>query len=266
MGVYDYGSLLDSIWTIVAIHSHHQQQCENYVQMSALISKKLAISISLLIRRFNQLSLDRLQDDEPDPIKRARLRRVREAYRTNWLSDYIDSFFQQAAEARDAFGLVTCTAVLNSIRSGVTKVCALEKKSLEAGFENCVKKDTALRKYAAEKVVGYTDTALMDGKIVFSAMTKKTNREGYLNAEIIARKIPTEMAEFISECGNDQNLDKVQIKQKQYFLRLDEAYRSMKYNLFLSETAAIKSASAFAPISRECQQLLEQENTEESYV
>ena len=54
--------------------------------------------------------------------------------------------------------MVKCNAVLNSIHSGVTKVSALERKSLEAGFEKCVKKDTALRKYAAETVFGYTAT------------------------------------------------------------------------------------------------------------
>ena len=54
---------------MIAIHSHHQQRCENFVQMLALISKtkvkearrtQRAIAISLVIRRFNQLSLDRL--------------------------------------------------------------------------------------------------------------------------------------------------------------------------------------------------------------
>ena len=132
--------------------------------MWALISKtngkeagrtaQQAISISLLIRQFNQLSLDRLWDDEPDTIKRAWLHRVRGAYWTEWLSDYIGPFFQQAAAARNAnaFGLVKCNAVLNSIQSGVTKVSATERKSLEAGFEKCVKKDTALRKYGDGRV------------------------------------------------------------------------------------------------------------------
>ncbi len=106
----------------------------------------------------------------------------------------------------------------------------------------------------------------MDGKIVISAMTKKANCDGYLNVEIIAWMIPTELPEFISECANNQNLDKVQIKQKQYFLRLDEARCSMKDNLFLNETDASKAVSAFAPISRECWQWPEQENNVESNV
>jgi hypothetical protein len=46
-------------------------------------------------------------------------------------------------------------------------------------------------------------------------------------------------------------LDQVSIKQKQYFLRLDEARCSVKDNLFLNETDAIKAASEFTPISSE---------------
>jgi hypothetical protein len=140
-----------------------------------------AIAISLAIRRFNQLSLDRLQEDEPDPIKRDRLQRVRESAQTEWLSDYTDLFFQQVVEARDELGPVKCDAVLNSIRSGITKVSAKKRTALVAGFEKSMKKDTAIWKYAAETVSGYTATVPMDGKIVISAMMKKANREGSLN-------------------------------------------------------------------------------------
>jgi hypothetical protein len=88
----------------------------------------------------------------------------------------------------------------------------------------------------------------MDGKIVISTMTKKASCEGSLNLEIIARKIPLKMPEFISECGSNMCLDQVSIKQKQFFLRLGKARRSMKDNPFLNETNAIKAASAFIPI------------------
>jgi len=137
-------------------------------------------------------------------------------------------------------GTIKCDAVLNSIRSGITKVSAKERPALVAGFERSVKKDTALQKYAAETVSGYTATVLMDGKIVISAMTKKANREGSLNSEIIAQKIPLEMPEFISEYGSNMCLNQISIKQKRYFLRLDEAHHSMKDNPFLNETDAIK--------------------------
>ncbi len=83
-------------------------------------------------------------------------------------------------------GTVKCDAVLNSIRGGITKVSAKERTALVASFERSMKKDTVLRKYAAEAVSGYTATVLMDRKIVISTMTKKANREGSLNLEIIA--------------------------------------------------------------------------------
>jgi hypothetical protein len=72
------------------------------------------------------------------------------------------------------------------------------------------------------------------------------------------------MPEFISECGSIMCLDQVSIKQKQHFLRLDETHCSMKDTPFLNETNAIIAASAFTPISSECQQLLAQDNAVEN--
>ena len=33
--------LLDSIWRVVGVHSHHRQQCKKYVQMAALIFENI---------------------------------------------------------------------------------------------------------------------------------------------------------------------------------------------------------------------------------
>jgi hypothetical protein len=72
---YDYKPFIDSITARIAIHSSHQQRCENHVQLAALASKTnvgekrrtwRAISISYLIRRFNQLSLNRMRSKESD--------------------------------------------------------------------------------------------------------------------------------------------------------------------------------------------------------
>ncbi len=82
----------------------------------------------------------------------------------DWLSDYTDLFFQQVAEARDKLGAVKCDAVFNSIQSGIKKVSAKERTALVAGFERSMKKDTALRKYAAETVSGYTAMHHRTGK------------------------------------------------------------------------------------------------------
>ena len=40
----DFDPFLTSIWRDISIHSHHQQRCENYVQMAALIAKTLVQS------------------------------------------------------------------------------------------------------------------------------------------------------------------------------------------------------------------------------
>ena len=55
----DYTSLVDGIWRTISIHAHHQQRCENFVQMSALIARTMvgearrtwrAIAISATIK------------------------------------------------------------------------------------------------------------------------------------------------------------------------------------------------------------------------
>ena len=68
-GGHNFHPFIDSIiWQEVSIHAHHQQRCENYVQMSNLVSKTMvrearrtwrAIIVSTIIRRFNQWAVDR---------------------------------------------------------------------------------------------------------------------------------------------------------------------------------------------------------------
>ena len=58
----DFEPLLNGVWQDIVIHAMHQQRCENFVQMDALIAKTLvgearrtwlAIAVSTIIRQFN---------------------------------------------------------------------------------------------------------------------------------------------------------------------------------------------------------------------
>ena len=84
-GDVDYTPFVEGIWRKVAIHAHHQQRCENYVQMAALIAKTLvgearrtwrAIAVSTIIRRFNLWALDKVRSEEKDLEKRKKIKRV----------------------------------------------------------------------------------------------------------------------------------------------------------------------------------------------
>ena len=130
-GGYDYVPFIDNIATRIAIHSSHQQRCENHVQLAALAAKThvgekrrtwRAISISYLIRRFNQLSLNRMRSRETDPAKKAKKRRERNSTRTREFAVFVEEFNDGVDEARNELGPLTCQAVRKSLECSNEKV------------------------------------------------------------------------------------------------------------------------------------------------
>ena len=134
-GDYDFHPFIDSIWQEVSIHAHHQQRCENYVQMSNLVSKTMvrearrtwrAIIVSTIIRRFNQWAVDRADsefksnekkkemmrkklasDGKPIPKKLEAIEdykpksRVEGAKRIEYFTIYIRTFIKARRKARN---------------------------------------------------------------------------------------------------------------------------------------------------------------------
>ena len=104
----DYRPLIESVWKDIGVLPHHQQRCENYVQMAALIAKTLigesrrtwrAILVSALIRPFNSVAVERKRNAEENEKKRANIKRVDGAYRLEHFNDYLADFLTKIERA-----------------------------------------------------------------------------------------------------------------------------------------------------------------------
>lgn len=105
----DYEPLLDGMWQDILPHAHHQQRCENYVQMTALISKQLAkearrtwrvIAVSTLIRHFNLWAIKIRQKEETNQTKKDNTKWVEGWYRIKLFSIFVRDFMKDVQQAR----------------------------------------------------------------------------------------------------------------------------------------------------------------------
>ena len=135
----DYEPLLDGIWKDIGIHSHHQQQCENYVLMPALIAKTLvgearriwrAIAPSAVMRPFNQNAVDEKRVAEKDPIKRKKIKRIEGYDQIKLFSTFIDKHLRSVEIARSKISDKIYKAIRESIekKDNKNKVSAEEQK------------------------------------------------------------------------------------------------------------------------------------------
>jgi len=256
--IIDYEPFIDNIWRVIAIHAMHQQRCENYVQLAALVSKThvgekrrtwRAIALTIL-RRFNQSTLDFRRSQETDPEKKKKLRRSRGAPRIDGLSDALNEFISNVANAsRETLGPEICKGVMESLQSSSNKASAKEAQKMIDRFKRSAKKST-IGSNQAESASGYDSTALMMGKIVISKLTKKANLEKYLDAEIEERNIQPE--------NTPDWKTSVPIANKRKLLKTDEAKYYMTFvNTSMSLVDAMSQTTSFKPQSAMCKQLLQ---------
>jgi len=270
-GGYDYKPFIDSITTRIAIHSSHQQRCENHVQLAALASKTnvgekrrtwRAISISYLIRRFNQLSLNRMRSKETDPMKKHNKRRERGSIRTREFAAFIEEFNNGVEEARNELGPLRCKAVRKSLECSDEKVSAKERRQYISHFKNSVRRLNPNKRTKADSETGFERTALMNGKVPIRQLTKKAGREHYLDAELVAREIPLP-SRFNESESDDEDCDwtDVPILEKQKILKEHEAKHIREnVNTKLTLDEARKDAKDFTPRSVLCKSLLNPNN------
>ena len=175
----DYEPLVNGIWQDIMPHAHHQQRCENYVQMAALIAKTLvkearrtwrAIAVSTIIRRFNIQAVERKRKTEADPAKRNKITRVEGRYRIEYFSDFVGNFRKEVGRARNQTSDERYKEIVASIAKTDNKVSADEEKAFLSEFERAVKKPT--KEYQAELESGYEQTAQMGGRVVLSFLSK----------------------------------------------------------------------------------------------
>ena len=134
----DFMPLLTDIWQKVGIHSHHQQRCENYVQLAALIAKTLvgearrtwrAIALSTTIRRFNLETLNAARAKESDPEKRKNIRRARGTERIRLLHIFVEEFMAIVKRAKEQLPEGKYQTIFNNIAKTDNKASADEKQA-----------------------------------------------------------------------------------------------------------------------------------------
>ena len=235
--------------------------------MAALISRTLvgekrrtqrAIIASAFLRPLNSLMVKILKAEEEDPKKKAKITRAEGYNRARLFNPELNKLLKKIEKVRPNFSDEEYAAIHNSVADDKNKQSTKERKDLENAFKESVKKE--LKKYKAEQVSGYELTWLMGGKVLLSVLTVKAGYKDHLDAEIVARKMQTEMKEFIEEYGEDSNLDDIGFTKKKNMLKLHEAKRNVEKNHALSLEEALEKTRSIEPFSDMVKALLVMQN------
>jgi len=249
------------MWRYFGIHAAHQQRCENYVQMAALVSKTLvgekrrtwrSICQSVIMRPFNMQALERRVEEDSEKGSEFKGRRVRGRHRIQYFLDWMRRFVKEANAAKQTLGAERVEVLRLSIDDETQKVGAKENEELANQISVEVKRK--MTTYAKERESGYKPTATMDGKLAYSSITKTGGDEPGVDEEIIARSIPNNLLEWNKEIGEVAKEDLVSVlqglpfTQKKKYIRLDEALHLCSENKALSAEEAFKKADQIEPI------------------
>jgi hypothetical protein len=233
--------------------------------MAALIAKTLvgetrrtwrAIAASAIIRRFNQEAVDFLRAAESDPEKRKKIKRAEGSNRIKLFAQFIRRFMEEVVAADgDIIDKATRDKLAESISDKTLKASAAELKEIMKSFEDVFLREE-LTQYKAELPRGYTRTAIMGGKVLLRILTKSAGYESVIDAELIARNIPQEDQEFITEFGEDANLKLAPINKKKAALKKHEVFLNHRENPRLTYEEHFKLTKAVVPQSEEMKEVL----------
>ena len=262
-GDVDYTPLVDGIWRQIGIHSHHQQRCENYVQLAALVGKTLvgekrrtwrAIAVSVIVRQFNLHALQiRKEMLAADPVKQKKVKRVTGTLRIKLFDEWVHDFMQSVERAKEDLTREEYADIANTIASAENKVSKEERMTMLQGFKDSLEKP--MKQLALEKESGYDPTYVMGGSVKISILTNKNNLGDQVNAELIARGIPSS-SDFIKEHGN-LPLEKIGINKRVNALKRHEAETvTQKKNPHMSMEKAMAVTKSIEPISQEMKEIL----------
>ena len=160
---------------------------------------------------------------------------------------YLKGFRAKVRAARANVSDGQYKKLVASILKKSNKVSAAEKKAIIDDVAKCVKGE--MKSYAAEEVSGFDPTALMGGKVKLVALKKGEGHEPLVDEEMLARKIPTEMEEFVKDYGEDADLGTVPFLEKKGFLKLHEAKREAVKNQRMTLEDHRKKTNAIVPES-----------------
>ncbi len=175
---YDFTELSDAIWNEISIHSNHQQRCENYVQLAALVSQTKvgevrrtlrAIILSTIIRPFHIWAKEQIMERNPDRKKPPR--RVEGTIRSELLIEFVTRFRQKLKRAKQLMGIDRYEAIRKKLIDRNMKTSARyrneNKEKFMESLENMTRKTTK-----SEEAVGrYDKTVLTEGGISFKLLT-----------------------------------------------------------------------------------------------
>ena len=224
--------LVEAVWREIGIIAHHQQRCENYVQMAALITKTMygevrrtwrSITTSTIIRRFNAEAIAIMRANETDEKKLANMRRATGYHRQKLFSEFMDDFLKKVKTARKDLTQDEYNNIAESIATKKNKSSADELDAFEDDFRASLKAD--LKDYQAELERGYQMTPLMNGTVFLRILTKVNNLEDAVDEEIKARKEIMTNFKFIEEYGENADLSEISIVEKRSLLKQNEARR-----------------------------------------
>ena len=259
--------MLEGIWRKISIHPHHQQRCENFVQLAAMVARTSvgedrrtwrAISISATIRRFNIWALDIMRSKKDHKKKRSKMTRVKDRWRIQYLSQFADDFWRDIREANKdpMFNAEKRKQLRESITKKSNKASAAENEALVEGLKKSAAKPG--RQLAAEKPPEFTRTTAMGGMVKLSDLTITNDKEEHVNAELMARNI-LDFEPFIKENGEiDERTMREQVKflRKKFFLKEHEANRNLLMGKYTDIDEARTKTKSIRPISDEVKALL----------
>ena len=249
-GSVNYQPLLDGVWRYIGIHSHHQQRCENYVQMAALICKTLvneerrtwrAIIHSSLTRVFNGEATERWmkeprrrkRKDGSDNTEKKKTMRVEGSFRVQYFAEFLDMFMHVNRIAKNELGEQRLNELWESL--GEKKTSDTEREELVREFEENLEGALSVS-YARERESGFAPTAVMGGEIVLTSLQAGKGHNPHINDELFARRIPWELEEWVVENNSNESswealnaddglFNTINFTKKRHYIKVHEAHR-----------------------------------------
>ena len=176
----DFSTLRDAIWNEIAIHSTHQQRCENYVQLAALVSRtnvgevrrtQRAIILSTIIRPFHMWAKKVLVERHPDKYDKKPPRRVEGHERGELLIKYMLKFSKKLARAKRALGKQRYDEIKEKLMDSQQKTSATYRNEQTMSFKESLENNVRRITKSEEAAGRYDKTIFTEGGISFKLLT-----------------------------------------------------------------------------------------------
>ena len=194
--------LQEAIIREIYIHAIHQQRCENYVQLTGLISQtgvgetrrtNRAIIVANIIRRFNLWGLLKRNEElakELDKLgnRKKPIKRLQGAPKIRLFLQFLDMICEEIDEAKVEIGDSKWKQICKRLGSIAKKASQVDREARLKKFK--IDLESQRKEYKAEKAAGVEVTARVGGGIFLRLLTGTNTFAPHVDAEMRARKIP----------------------------------------------------------------------------